>query len=329
MNTKSRNHALLGVLAADALAMPVHWYYDRGALVRDYGRLSGYVAPKSSHPDSILWRSSYTPLNERGEILHDQARYWGQRGVHYHQFLAAGQNTLNFQLAVELYDLVSASGGYDAEAWLEHYISFMLDPTSHRDTYLEEYHRDFFRRYSRGMEPLKCGGSDLHIGGLSHVAALFAALPESGDELVKIIRGHVALTHDHPELLDATVAQVRIMNAVEAGMSLREAILRCGGDRVSASKFEKWLREPDDVVIGKQLSPACYIRDAFPAALYLSWKYADDFEAGIVANAMVGGDNCHRGAVVGALLGQACGVPDRWVRGLVRVPGFALQATAG
>jgi len=44
-----------------------------------------------------------------------------------------------------------------------------------------------------------------------------------------------------------------------------------------------------------------------PVSLYLAWKYHDDFDAAITANAMVGGDNCHRGAVVGSLLGAAHG----------------------
>lgn len=51
-----------------------------------------------------------------------------------------------------------------------------------------------------------------------------------------------------------------------------------------------------------------------PAALYLTWKYHDDFAAGIIANAVVGGDNCHRGAV-GSLLGAAAGeLPERFRR---------------
>jgi ADP-ribosylglycohydrolase len=50
-----------------------------------------------------------------------------------------------------------------------------------------------------------------------------------------------------------------------------------------------------------------------PASLYLVWKYSDDFTAGIIANAMVGGDNCHRGAVVGSLLGAANGVPEHYI----------------
>ena len=32
-------------------------------------------------------------------------------------------------------------------------------------------------------------------------------------------------------------------------------------------------------------------------------KYADDLETALVANTNLGGDNCHRGAVLGALLG--------------------------
>ena len=41
-----------------------------------------------------------------------------------------------------------------------------------------------------------------------------------------------------------------------------------------------------------------------------------DFEAGVVANANVGGDNCHRGAVIGALSGAAGGLEGipQWFR---------------
>jgi hypothetical protein len=89
---------IYGLFVGDALAMPVHWYYDRQALMRDYGLVTEYVAPRNPHPDSILWRSSYRSPNSLGEILHDQAPYWGRRGVHYHQFLQAGENTLNLRL---------------------------------------------------------------------------------------------------------------------------------------------------------------------------------------------------------------------------------------
>ncbi|MFT6595146.1 MAG: hypothetical protein ACJAT3_001118, partial [Akkermansiaceae bacterium] len=48
-----------GSLIADALAMPIHWYYNREAIDADYPDLSSYRAPLPQHPDSILWRSQY------------------------------------------------------------------------------------------------------------------------------------------------------------------------------------------------------------------------------------------------------------------------------
>lgn len=325
-----QTQALLGALAADALAMPAHWYYDRQALQRDYGTLSSYVAPKSPHSDSILWRSQYTPLNERGDILHGQARFWGQRGIHYHQFLQAGENTLNFQLATRLYEQTRDLGRYDADAWLAVYIDFMLTPGRHRDTYVEEYHREFFTNYARGRKPRACGVADVHIGGLASVPALFCSLNGAFTDVAAAVREHVALTHKDPGVLRAADCLVRILAAVRGGEPLRAAILSHASDWISAAKVAAWSKESDEVVIGRRLSPACYIPDAFPAALYLAWKYADDFSAGICANAQVGGDSCHRGAVVGALLGEANGVPVRWLDGLFakefRTVDFALPS---
>jgi ADP-ribosyl-[dinitrogen reductase] hydrolase len=168
--------AFLGSLCADALSMPVHWYYDTAALLKDYGLITSYLDPKSFHPDSILWRSEYHQKGKKADILHDQAQYWGKRGVHYHQFLKAGDNTLNLLLARKLYSFVKANGGYNQLAWLEQYVEFMLTPGQHHDTYIEEAHRGFFINYASGKPLKKCAIADEHIGGLAQVPALMAAL---------------------------------------------------------------------------------------------------------------------------------------------------------
>jgi ADP-ribosylglycohydrolase len=293
--------------------MPVHWYYDREALRREYGEITDYLAPKNPHTGSILWRSEYTALNEKGEILHDQAVYWGQRGIHYHQFLQAGENTLNFQLASELVKLCEKNGGYDPDAWLAHYIDFMLTPGKHRDTYLEEYHRGFFTRYASGKEPRKCAIEDEHIGGLAQVSALCFVMRHADlTELRATVKEHVGLTHKHANVQRAADTLARLLFRIREGLSLHEAIRREAGDWISGNKANGWLTQPDTYIIGQRFSPACYIAESMPASLYLAWKYHEDFSAGIIANAMVGGDNCHRGAVVGALLGAACGVPEKW-----------------
>jgi ADP-ribosylglycohydrolase len=316
MTSKTFGNAYLGSLVADAVAMPVHWYYDRDALRAEYGEITGYLAPKNPHTGSILWRSQYTALNEKGEILHDQAQYWGQRGIHYHQFLKAGENTLNYQLATELVKLCEKNGGYDPDEWLARYIDFMLTPGSHRDTYVEEYHRGFFTKYAMGKATPKCAIQDEHIGGLAQVPALCFVMRDAGlAELRAAVKEHVGLTHAHANVLRAADTLARLLFRIREGLPLREAIQREAGDWISGTKAEGWTRQPDTQVIGQRYSPACYIAESMPASLYLAWKYHDDFDAGVIANAMVGGDNCHRGAVVGSLLGAANGVPQKWLEG--------------
>lgn len=315
-STRTRDRlrdAYCGALAGDAVSMPVHWYYDREALRSEYGNITSYLAPKNPHTGSILWRSQYEALNEKGEILHEQKMYWGQQGIHYHQFLRAGENTLNYQLARELVKLCETTGTYDADVWLERYIEFMRTPGSHRDTYIEECHRGFFTRYAQGKPPRKCGISDEHIGGLAHVPALCHILRNQNlDAMRSIVKAHVGLTHAHPNVIRAADSLTRILYRIHEGATVHEAIRNEAGDWFSGNKANHWLAQPDTYVIGQRFSPACYIAEAMPAALYLAWKYHDDFESGILANAMCGGDNCHRAAVLGSILAAANGIPHRW-----------------
>ena len=141
------------------------------------------------------------------------------------------------------------------------------------------------------------------------------------DHVIALAAIWVGLLYD-ADVLDAAKTLTRMLLALLLGEPLRETILHHAGRWFSERKAALWSKEPDLVVIGRHVSPACYIRESFPAALYLAWKYADDFEAAVVANTMVGGDNCHRGAVVGALVGAACGhdkLPAAMRDGLVTV----------
>ncbi len=307
-------NAYHGSLRADALAMPVHWYYNTNALDSDYGSINEFKAPKNPHPDSILWRSHYTAPNQLGDILHDQAQFWGVREVHYHQNLKKGENTLNYKLAQELFELVNSLGRYDSEKWLEHYVEFMLNPSKQNDTYVEEYHRRFFTRHANGVKLLKCGVRDEHIGGLAQVPALIAALamqaeekgkPMQRDAVRSVVKAHVALTHRHSNVIRAADCLCRLLWSLSEGNTLKCAIQKEAGDWLSCNKATKWMNQADRVIVGQKISPACYIDQAFPAALYLALKYDQQYELGIQANAEVGGDNCHRGAVVGALLANS------------------------
>ena len=40
------------------------------------------------------------------------------------------------------------------------------------------------------------------------------------------------------------------------------------------------------------------------------------FSLAVLANAKVGGDNCHRGVVVGSIVAMQTGIPEKWLRDL-------------
>jgi ADP-ribosylglycohydrolase len=315
--------ALYGLSIGDALAMPVHWYYNRQALAADYGYVTDFLKPRNPHPDSILWRSRYSAPGPRGEILHDQAQYWGQGGIHYHQFLRAGENTLNVEICRLIIDSINRNGRYDADDFLKNYITFMTTPGNHQDTYIEECHRNFFVNYARGVAPRQCGVIEKHIGGLLGIVPIVAFYfmhPETARDSALT---HLALTHPGSKMETAALLIIDLLLQTLQGVPLKESILQAidsQSNPLLGYPFTKWLDDPDERVIGQRFSTACYVEDSVPAVIYLALKYHDNPEAALVNNTNLGGDNAGRGAVLGALLGATHGVdgyPKRWVDGLL------------
>ena len=114
------------------------------------------------------------------------------------------------------------------------------------------------------------------------------------------------------------------LDAACVGASTPE-VLRWEAAKPIGVRLSKLLEETenknwqDQHVIGPIFSPACYIEHSVLSVLFLLAKYRHDAERALIANAEVGGDNCHRGAILGALLGAAGGqgvFPDRWVEQL-------------
>ncbi len=325
--TSSQRGALYGMFIGDALAMPVHWYYDTLALQRDYGTVTDYLPPQNPHPDSILWRSSYYPPNKNGDILHDQAQFWGQKGIHYHQFLKAGENTLNLKICRELLLYLYDAEAYHPEDWLEKMIAFLLSPTSHSDTYVEEYLRVFFTNYANGRSPQKCAREDeKHIGGYCHMLPLLLILAEQPESARSTALKHLALTHGghHMRSWGEVIADTLLttLRGEPLDIALRQACRNSSLD-IDIEQLSALQQYPDTTVIGHHFSSACYIEHAVPATIYLALKYVSTPEDGLIANTMCGGDNAGRGSLLGALLGAANGFecwPQRWLEGLHMPP---------
>lgn len=82
--------------------------------------------------------------------------------------------------------------------------------------------------------------------------------------------------------------------------------------------IEKTLSEhSDEEIIGKIFATACYPEHGLPLLLCLLYRNRADFRASVLANANAGGDNVHRGMILGLLAGAASSqIPQELKTGL-------------
>jgi ADP-ribosylglycohydrolase len=343
--------ALKTSFIADALAMPVHWYYQPIEIERAFtGGIQRFEAAPEFHPSSIMSLHSKhkggrqsndssskghaahdQPLQVIGDIiLKDKAQFWDKPNVHYHQGMLAGENTLNAHCArVLMRTLARSPQSYNRQAFINAYIDFMtMTPAAHPDTYAESYHRGFFANLTQGRKPENCGmitHDTASIGALVTIAPLVFSerLKSISEAEIKITcRAHLALTHPDESLMQVCDSYVQLLCGLldgpdEAGA---KALLLEASIGLTSTNLASLLKRnvPDNQVVGQVFSRACYISDSWPVVLYLACKYQHDPWQALRVNTNLGGDNVHRGIVLGTLLGlQSDTVATSWFEQLV------------
>lgn len=334
--------ALANLFIGDSLSMPVHWFYNPGDIIRAFGKfgITGLEPAPEKHPSSIMSLHSTTGggrsrVQAKGGkeivgdvILKGRQHYWGRPNGHYHHGMQAGDNTLNAWWARLLINHLVDNSRYQTDQWIDAYISFMTaDPPSHPDTYAESCHRGFFANLTAGKAPLNSGAvthDTPSMGALVTVAPLALALLGRGDSLAdtcSLCREHVWLTHPDKGLLTVVDAYVTLIDtllcrddeAIDSSPFFEAASV------ISGTRLDKLLSadKPDPYVVGRTYSLACYITDSWPSVCYLAAKYASDVERALLTNTNLGGENAHRGSVLGTLVGltSATYSPD-WYEGL-------------
>ncbi|XP_071508875.1 uncharacterized protein [Diadema antillarum] len=378
LRSKTCQEAFWGMFVADALSMPVHWYYNTDDIQRDFdGWLTGYVAPRKRHPSSILTisatggagRSTFSEKKKSviGDvILHNKLKFWtkNDRSIHYHQGMSAGDNTLNLHCAARAaiqasrLDSEPASEEDVLAAVMTDYVQFMTTPGTHNDTYAESWHREFFREWDVKGRPAKTEmvmkfieerQAVLETSHLDHnidsVGALVQPIPivlhyadKSEDTAARQAVKLVRMTHGSVNLDPFVDVYARTLHAVLNGASLREKAEEAlktppvGNARTwrmvqefsrRATQYSKGSERRLEVyqsAVG-QMGLACYIQGAMTSLFFLAHEFHDDFEGGVLTNTNCGGENCHRGAALGALLGAEAArtdkrIPDRFKTGL-------------
>jgi len=278
------------------------------------------------HPSSVFAKRKKAP---GGEIIGDiilkgKRQLWGDGRIHYHHGMQAGDNTLNACCARLMLRHLVANNGYNKSRWLDDYIEFMTaSPAQHPDTYAESYHRGFFANLKSGLPADMCGAKTHDtpsMGALVTVAPLAIALLSkySVQRVREICCEHVRLTHPDDGLFKVVNQYVSVINnllrdrdeqtndlATSAAISSEADQFIQAAKVIPGVKLEKFLNNPvsDMKVVGGLFSTACYIADSWPSVCYLAAKYYATPAKALLINTNLGGENAHRGAVLGTMVG--------------------------
>jgi len=302
---------LWGLFVADALAMPVHWYYGGPDQIRqNYGGslLSGYQRAVHPYPQTIMQLSNTGGGGRGGDegdiiggvILHDKKTYWKRGGnYHYHHTLQAGENTLEASLVrLLIRSAIENNGHFSADLFRSKYVEFMTTPATHNDTYASTCHRMFFKNWHAGTPADKCPDNDgLVLPSVVLLSELAAGRPVA--EASALAAEVSAVTRRSSKLGEYIDALAALLGAVFGGSSIETAIDGLFPHIAQEVKRRSGQNDP---------MTACYIDGSFPALLFFGHKYAKlPVSEALLASANAGGENVHRGSVLGSLLGASAG----------------------
>jgi ADP-ribosyl-[dinitrogen reductase] hydrolase len=100
----------------------------------------------------------------------------------------------------------------------------LTPPRSHRDTYVEECHRDFFTNLGRGLDPEKCGVQEKHIGGLVMMLPVALYFANDPNRARSAALEHLATTHPGKEIRLAGEAILSLLLPTLQGNRLTDTI---------------------------------------------------------------------------------------------------------
>lgn len=264
---------------------------------------------------------------------------------HYHHGLKAGENTLGANLVRVLMRSMINKKKYSQESFLDDFISYMITPTINKDTYSELYIRDWFENYTKGLASELCAPSQHDRwsigshGGIIRPLVLSLSALSSYDGL-GIAIDHQNLTHRSQNVSSSLSSLVPLLFSLVSGKEpIKElkkcmenvALVKIHGEELSKKyseamgpgnipKEDMWKihteftdeylsdiieNATDENMITKRFATACYPEHGLPLILYFLKKNNFDFKSSILDNANAGGDNVHRGMILGLLAGAA------------------------
>ena len=161
------------------------------------------------------------------------------------------------------------------------------------------------------------------IGGLGMLPGLVLFQFNRGcerQETIRVAMEHILLTHVSTVLQSYAKVYVEILldileiqsHPLSVPQFVEILVTRAASLPNLPTLLKEFFSAPSDVKVDSQVCGVkypitCGVQGALPDVFFLAAKYAADPVQGLLMNAQVGGDNCHRGILLGSLYGVAFG----------------------
>jgi len=332
---------VLGALVADAAALGLHWIYDR-----DWVRELGTVQPEFREPDLAHYRKKKAFFAHKGKHAGDPSHYgeqllvglrsrrdgafdparferrfleaFGPGGTWVGYIDYATRETLRnlddaeraalgtaraFDLGPheEQRALVEAKVMANAPRWrgaeLDRAMERAVRITHPDDDALVATAQAMARAVAEARTGLH-GSDDVQLPAVSRLPALGAHL-DAGN-----VAAAVRVTNDNDEAVRWAEVAAAMLRAAHAGATPREAAEASGLPAVTECA--------DAAEAVEHYGIACNLDAAVPLTAVLL-RDARDYTGAVRDNILLGGDSCGRGLLLGAVLGPAGGIPQKWL----------------
>ena len=285
MTTDKAKAMVLASFVADALCLGVHWIYNTRVIDKKWGRVQNYIKPE---------RPTYHPTKGLGEFTH------------------YGDQTL------VLLRSVAECQGFD----LERFAASWWDFFQSYDGYFDGATKETLENFAAGKPPSEAGSGSDDLAGAARIAPLGCLYRHDTEAFVAAARAQTTLTHNNRQVIDSAEFFARVTSRVLAGEKPTAAIGQVRDEVFDRQPYRDWVNtglesiEKDTRQAMLDFGQMCEVEAAFPGVIHLIARYEDNFQLGLIENAMAGGDSAGRGLLVGMVLGARLGIatlPDRWL----------------
>ncbi len=275
-------------LAADSLALGVHWIYDAEKIKSDYGVVDQLMAPGLN---------TYHPTKKKGDFTH------------------YGDQTL------VLLKSVAKSGRFDPNDFFEQWKAFF----ENYDGYFDSATKNTLKNIAQKKGPFDCGSLSNDIAGAARISPLILSLYNHPDQLIDAARAQTQMTHKDTNTVDTAVFFSLLIVECLKGTPPSEAMKSLSLGRFADSPISMWTQQGLDAADQESVSAiirfgqSCSTINAFSGIVQVIARHEDDLCGAVIQSVMAGGDNAARAALVAMVLAAYKGLDDKtreWAEGL-------------